>query len=202
MPGCRAGRWRLDVYTRIGSNKGKTPEHNQAKHTKHPHSLVWHNSTITTVFPSTLRNTLVATIFRRFSGFDNCSNSTTGCVRQHPRTRHSVHENSASSNVLLLQASQSLHPICSFATISSRNRWDFSAGPCSSRGPRESETWLLSGRFRRSPSSCVAPGSLHGGCRSAGTTTRVCLAPPSQGVDHPVATSRITSFRLLPAALL
>ena len=23
-------------YTRIGSNKGKTPEHNQAKHTKHP----------------------------------------------------------------------------------------------------------------------------------------------------------------------
>ena len=26
-------------YTRIGSNKGKTPEHNQAKHTKHPHSL-------------------------------------------------------------------------------------------------------------------------------------------------------------------
>ena len=28
-------------YTRIGSNKGKTPEHNQAKHTKHPHSLEW-----------------------------------------------------------------------------------------------------------------------------------------------------------------
>ena len=46
-------------YTRIGSNKGKTPEHNQAKHTKHPHSLEWHNSTITIVFPSTLRNTLV-----------------------------------------------------------------------------------------------------------------------------------------------
>ena len=45
--------------TRIGSNKGKTPEHNQAKHTKHPHSLEWHNSTITIVFPSTLRNTLV-----------------------------------------------------------------------------------------------------------------------------------------------
>ena len=45
-------------YIRIGSNKGKTPEHNQAKHTKHPHSLEWHNSTITIVFPSTLRNTL------------------------------------------------------------------------------------------------------------------------------------------------
>ena len=40
-------------YTRIGSNKGKTPEHNQVKHTKHPHSLEWHNSTITIVFPST-----------------------------------------------------------------------------------------------------------------------------------------------------
>ena len=39
--------------------RGKTPEHNQAKHTKHPHSLEWHNSTITIVFPSTLRNTLV-----------------------------------------------------------------------------------------------------------------------------------------------
>ena len=25
--------------------RGKTPEHNQAKHTKHPHSLEWHNST-------------------------------------------------------------------------------------------------------------------------------------------------------------
>ena len=35
--------------------RGKTPEHNQAKHTKHPHSLEWHNSTITIVFPSTLR---------------------------------------------------------------------------------------------------------------------------------------------------
>ena len=45
-------------YTRIGSNKGKTPEHNQAKNTKHPHSLEWHNSTITIVFPSTLRNTM------------------------------------------------------------------------------------------------------------------------------------------------
>ena len=42
-----------EYYTRIGSNKGKTPEHNQAKHTKHPHSLEWHNSTITIVFPST-----------------------------------------------------------------------------------------------------------------------------------------------------
>ena len=40
-------------YTRIGSNKGKTPEHNQAKHTKHPHSLEWHNSAITIIFPST-----------------------------------------------------------------------------------------------------------------------------------------------------
>ena len=38
----------VTVYTRIGSNKGKTPEHNQAKHTKHPHSLEWHNSTICT----------------------------------------------------------------------------------------------------------------------------------------------------------
>ena len=47
------------VYTRIGSNKGKTPEHKQAKHTKHPHSLERHNSTITIVFPSTLRNTLI-----------------------------------------------------------------------------------------------------------------------------------------------
>ena len=28
-------------YTRIGSNKGKTPEHKQAKHTKHPHSVEW-----------------------------------------------------------------------------------------------------------------------------------------------------------------
>ena len=37
-------------YTRIGSNKGKTPEHNQAKHTKHPHSLEWHNSIIHTLF--------------------------------------------------------------------------------------------------------------------------------------------------------
>ena len=37
------------VYTRIGSNKGKTPEHKQAKHTKHPHSLEWHNSTITII---------------------------------------------------------------------------------------------------------------------------------------------------------
>ena len=36
-------------YTRIGSNKGKTPEHNQAKHTKHPHSLEWHNSAITII---------------------------------------------------------------------------------------------------------------------------------------------------------
>ena len=45
------------VYTRIGSNKGKTPEHNQAKHTKHPHSLEWHNSTITIVFPSTSTDT-------------------------------------------------------------------------------------------------------------------------------------------------
>ena len=35
------------VYTRMGSNKGKTPEHKQAKHTKPPHSLEWHNSTIT-----------------------------------------------------------------------------------------------------------------------------------------------------------
>ena len=49
----------LYLYTRIGSNKGKSPEHNQAKHTKHPHSLEWHNSTITIVFPSTFRNTLV-----------------------------------------------------------------------------------------------------------------------------------------------
>ena len=32
------------IYTRIGSNKGKTPEHNQAKHKKHPHSLEWHNA--------------------------------------------------------------------------------------------------------------------------------------------------------------
>ena len=47
------------VYTRMGSNKGKTPEHKQAKHTKPPHSLEWHNSTITIIFPSTLRNTLV-----------------------------------------------------------------------------------------------------------------------------------------------
>ena len=46
-------------YTRKGSNKGKTPEHHQAKHTKHPHSLEWHNSTITIIFPSPLRNTLV-----------------------------------------------------------------------------------------------------------------------------------------------
>ena len=36
--------------TRIGSNKGKSPEHNQAKHTKHPHSLEWHNSIIHTLF--------------------------------------------------------------------------------------------------------------------------------------------------------
>ena len=27
--------YRYSSYTRIGSNKGKTPEHNQAKHTKH-----------------------------------------------------------------------------------------------------------------------------------------------------------------------
>ena len=33
--------------------RGKTPEHNQAKHTKHPQSLEWHNSTIMIVFPST-----------------------------------------------------------------------------------------------------------------------------------------------------
>ena len=51
--------FRPSFYTRIGSNKGKTPEHNEAKPTKHPHSLEWHNSTITIVFPSTLRNTLV-----------------------------------------------------------------------------------------------------------------------------------------------
>ena len=25
---------------------GKSPEHNKAKHTKHPHSLEWHNGTI------------------------------------------------------------------------------------------------------------------------------------------------------------
>ena len=51
---------RLYIYVvcYIGT-RGKTPEHNQAKHTKHPHSLEWHNSTITIVFPSTLRNTLV-----------------------------------------------------------------------------------------------------------------------------------------------
>ena len=41
----------MQHYTRIGSNKGKPPEHNQAKHTKHPHSLEWHNSTITIAFP-------------------------------------------------------------------------------------------------------------------------------------------------------
>ena len=31
-------------YTRIGSNKGKTPEHNQAEHTKHPTArlLLWY----------------------------------------------------------------------------------------------------------------------------------------------------------------
>ena len=52
----------LADYTRIGSDKGKTPEHNQAKHTKHPHSLEWHNSAITIIFPSTLRNTLVVMV--------------------------------------------------------------------------------------------------------------------------------------------
>ena len=37
-------------YTRIGSKTSR--EHSHAKHTKHPHSLEWHNSTITIVFPS------------------------------------------------------------------------------------------------------------------------------------------------------
>ena len=50
-------------YTRIGSNKRKTPEHKQAKHTKHPHSLEWHNSTITIVFPSTYALRLSVLIF-------------------------------------------------------------------------------------------------------------------------------------------
>ena len=66
------------VYcTRIGSNKGKTPEHNQAKHTKHPHSLEWHNSTITVVLPSTLRNTLVT---HGYVGFPRCTVSMGGLV--------------------------------------------------------------------------------------------------------------------------
>ena len=47
------GEWHVSFYTVIGSIKGKTPEHNQAKQTKHPHSLEWNNSTITIVFPST-----------------------------------------------------------------------------------------------------------------------------------------------------
>ena len=51
------------VYTRMGSNKGKTPEHKQAKHTKPPHSLEWHNSTITIIFPSTL---LVAVTLKEY----------------------------------------------------------------------------------------------------------------------------------------
>ena len=43
----------------IPSNFTSVYTHNQAKHTQHPHSLEWHNGTITIVFPSTLRNTLV-----------------------------------------------------------------------------------------------------------------------------------------------
>ena len=44
----------LQFTTKFGlcytGTRGKTPEHNQAKHTKHPHSLEWHNSTITTKY--------------------------------------------------------------------------------------------------------------------------------------------------------
>ena len=43
-------------YTRIGSNKGKTPEHNQAKHTKHPHSLEFFRSTLIVLWGFSLVN--------------------------------------------------------------------------------------------------------------------------------------------------
>ena len=35
-------------------SQGKSPEHNQASHAKHPHSLEWHNSTMMKIFPSTV----------------------------------------------------------------------------------------------------------------------------------------------------
>ena len=83
-------------YTRIGSNKGKTPEHNQAKHTKHPHSLEWHNSTITIVFPSTLRNTLVVMTKHNAT---TPNQSTTQKLLRNTQPNTTINKTSGTSNI-------------------------------------------------------------------------------------------------------
>ena len=86
---------RVSIVCYIGT-RGKTPEHNQAKHTKHPHSLEWHNSTITIVFPSTLRNTLVVMTKHNAT---TPNQSTTQKLLRNTQPNTTINKTSGTSNI-------------------------------------------------------------------------------------------------------